>query len=762
MNVRSRLLFVLFLLLLMPAAAAQERTDEPAPLVVMNLAAHPDDEDGLTLAYYRHAKDAVAHSVIYTRGEGGQNEIGPDLYERLGAIRTAETEAAARHLGTQVRFLNLPDFGYSKFAREAFGAWGGEDAVTERLVYLVRRLKPDVLFTNHDTVTVGPRTQHGHHQAVGVSAVRAFDLAADPAYHPEHLEEPGVDLWQPKRLFLRLWRGDPDGRADVAVPVGDVIPELGRSAADLAVAAAAEHRSQGFDKFAPRFRRDTTHFVLLRSARGVPPLPEDADDLAAGLAPNPHAAAADLAYLIDSGRAPTLPDGMLRLSDSTAVPGGTVELSWGRLPIPTAASPDHRLVLSGAVDTSFAASDGAVTLRIPAGAEPTLPKERAQYERYVSSPPAQWALRDPGGGLVAAGHLPLEIAPPLVLEVEEAVELPGGLHPRLLLRPGANRLTLTGRAFDPGVDAVRLAVTVVSRATTHSVGVRNLTVPVRDGRIEEAVEVELWDDLPAGAYAVSVIGRADPTPATAQGAFGSLQLEGQVLPPIAVAEGLRVGFVRSYDDATEAALREMGAAVVPLDSAALATGGLDGLDTIVLDIRAYLARQDLRQHNDRLLEWVRGGGHLVVMYQKTFEWNEGFTDPFLDGVNNPAGFAPLPLSLGRDRVTYEDAAVTALRPDHPLLRAPNRISRDDWGGWVQERGLYFPLEYDPTYAELFEMADPGEDPLRSSTLLAEVGEGTYLYTALGWYRQLAAFNPGAYRLVANLVSLPLVDGRRGG
>jgi len=147
----------------------------------MNLAAHPDDEDALTMAHYRHAHDAVVHSVIYTRGEGGQNEIGPELYAALGAIRTAETEAAARHLGTQVRFLNFDDFGYSKHASETFERWGGEDEVTGRLVYLIRKLKPDVLFTNHDTLTVGPRTQHGHHQAVGISAYRAMQLAADPA-----------------------------------------------------------------------------------------------------------------------------------------------------------------------------------------------------------------------------------------------------------------------------------------------------------------------------------------------------------------------------------------------------------------------------------------------------------------------------------------------------------------------------------------------------------------------------------------------------
>jgi hypothetical protein len=232
----------------------------------------------------------------------------------------------------------------------------------------------------------------------------------------------------------------------------------------------------------------------------------------------------------------------------------------------------------------------------------------------------------------------------------------------------------------------------------------------------------------------------------------------RALPPIRVPDGLRIGFVRSYDDATERALRDLGAAVVPLDSAALASGDFGGLHTIVVDLRAYLVREDLRRHNEHLLDWVRRGGHLVVGYQKTFEWNPQYDDPFAEGEKNPAGFAPYPLLLGRDRVTVEDAPVTLLEPDHVLFRAPNAITEADWDGWVQERGLYFPAEYDARYTELFAMSDPGEAPLRSSTLVAEVGEGTYVYTALGWYRQLAAFNPGATRLFANLVSLPLVDG----
>ena len=173
-------------------------------------------------------------------------------------------------------------------------------------------------------------------------------------------------------------------------------------------------------------------------------------------------------------------------------------------------------------------------------------------------------------------------------------------------------------------------------------------------------------------------------------------------------------------------------------------------------------RAGLREHNDRRLQWVRGSGHLVVGDHKTFEWNPGRSGSFfyIDVVEVPdEGWAPYPLTLGRSRVTREDAPVEVLQDDHVLFQSPHTITPDDWDDWVQERGLYFPREYDERYAELLAMNDPGEDALRGGLLLAEVGGGTYLYSSLVWYRQLEALNPGAWRMFANLVSLPLTDGR---
>lgn len=742
------------------AAPASAQTAAPAldapdrPLVVMNLAAHPDDEDGLTMAYYRGNQDAVVYSVVYTRGEGGQNEAGPDLYERLGAIRTAETEAAARIVGTRVIYLDRFDFGFSKAASEAFAEWSrprtgfwdtddaiegpeaGRAALVADVVRLVRRLKPDVMFTNHDTTTAWPDAQHGHHQAVGISSFEAFSLAADPGYRPEQLEEDGVDLWQPKRLFLRVGgfsSGTPDA-VDVTIPVADTCARTAardaEACADRAVAAAAQHVSQGFDVFAPRFRREATYFRLVASAPGVPALPAGATDLAAGLGPNPAAGDLDLATLVDAGR---LRPADLGVSSATVVPSREVFVTWDALPgatltvYPPPGAPAQGLFAAAPVTADAAA--GRLRVPIPSGTTPTAPAYRQQYGTMSGGAPLLYAVRDAGGALVAGGRLPVQIVPPATVDLDAQP---------IRLVAGRNEVPVELAVFDAVRDTVDVGLMVYRGDRAVWFGVR--PVAAVDGGTTFAFDL---DDAEPGAYRVEASART-----TGCGLpWFTVSRPAAVLPDVAVAPGLRVGFVESYDGTTARALEVMGADVVALDSTALATSDFAGLHTIVVDIRALLERGDLREHRQRLIDWVEGGGHLVVGYHKTFEWNS-------DG-----GLAPFPLALGRDRVTHEEAPIDVLVPDHALFRSPHALTEADWDGWVQERGLYFPAEVDDRYQRLLASADPGEATLDTALLLASHGAGTYVYSPLGWYRQLAALVPGAWRAYANLVSLPLTDGR---
>lgn len=255
-------------------------------LVLMGLAAHPDDEDGATLAYYAKLKNAKIYSLIYTRGEGGQNEIGTSLYDDLAELRTQETFEAAKLLGAETYFLNFRDFGFSKTAKETFHIWGGKDAVLARVVYYIRKLRPDVIITNHDTITTKPFRQHGNHQAVGISAYEAFEKAADSTFHPEQLTN-GVSTWQVKKLYFRLFRpedlSNPRWRDSLVEINTSLKIDSARTVLQLAQEALAKHRSQGMDKLTPSLFAwfyAPRRFLLVRHDK---PYPFVKDDLFGGI-----------------------------------------------------------------------------------------------------------------------------------------------------------------------------------------------------------------------------------------------------------------------------------------------------------------------------------------------------------------------------------------------------------------------------------------------------------------------------------------------
>jgi hypothetical protein len=211
--------------------------------------------------------------------------------------------------------------------------------------------------------------------------------------------------------------------------------------------------------------------------------------------------------------------------------------------------------------------------------------------------------------------------------------------------------------------------------------------------------------------------------------------------PVAVRGGIRVGYVVGPGTSGLEALADLGVAVEAIREGELGGADLSRYDAIVVGERAYETRGDLAGASGRLVAFARGGGTVVVLYQK-YEYPEG-------------SFAPFGVAMARphDRITDPEAAVTLLEPEHPALRGPNRIGAGDFEGWVQERGLYFLSAWDPPFVPLLEMADPGLEPVRGGLVVAPVGEGVYVYTGLALFRQFPRGVPGAFRLLANLVSL---------
>lgn len=294
-------LSLFFLLILFSLGTHSQPISSSPNLTILCVAAHPDDEDGATLAYYSKIKGYNAYTVFYTRGEGGQNEIGPELYDKLGNIREKETKEAAQIQGSVPLFLGFLDFGFSKTANETFKMWGGKDKVLARIAYMIRQIRPDVIITNHDTVTTKPNRQHGNHQAAGITVFEAFDKAADPDYHPEDIDktlarefynddgnisEEGyiyTEPWQVKKLFFRVF----DTTKTTGVVTIDIEQKeaSGKTIDEISREALAKHRTQGMDKiaFTSSLRLfGTTKYELVRSDKNYP---FDSTDLFSGLTP---------------------------------------------------------------------------------------------------------------------------------------------------------------------------------------------------------------------------------------------------------------------------------------------------------------------------------------------------------------------------------------------------------------------------------------------------------------------------------------------
>ncbi|MEO8513929.1 MAG: PIG-L family deacetylase [Ignavibacteria bacterium] len=269
---------LIILLFVFPAIIFSQNSN----FTILCVAAHPDDEDGATLAYYSKIMGYNAYTVFYTRGEGGQNEIGSELYDQLGKIREQECYNAAAIQGSSAYFLGELDFGFSKTAAETFKFWGGKDSVLARIVYMIRQIRPDVVISNHDTVTTKPGRQHGNHQAVGISIFEAFDKAADPNYHPEQLVN-GITPWQIKKLFFRNIMGTT--QTDVyRINIFENDPATNKTIREISREALSQHKTQGMDKISDTslyFYGNRTYY-LVKSDKMYP---VEGSDLFADLTP---------------------------------------------------------------------------------------------------------------------------------------------------------------------------------------------------------------------------------------------------------------------------------------------------------------------------------------------------------------------------------------------------------------------------------------------------------------------------------------------
>ena len=796
-----------------PANSLAQAADKPSlhqalldltnPWTVMCVAAHPDDEDGSTLTVLRRKYGVHTVSLFSTYGEGGQNAVGPELYEELGVIRARETMAAAEVQGSEPHFLGLRDFGFSKSAEEAFRVWGEKEAL-RRMVLQIRELRPDVIITNHDTTS-----GHGHHQATGRLILQAFDAAADPKQFPEQLNQ--VSTWQPQRLFVRGFSRDQSSGATTPPPVQPAVtidpneldPIRGITFAEQALAALQKHATQGpWPKAISPSGGRISRYNLVRSAEGAAPLPADAKTVLDGLRLPETISSKLRPPTIDSKPLTAFVENrgevLVALIHARKVgaftgPADLVQLDPQRFRLMSSRL-NRALAVAAEVSLTLQTAEPVLVPGIDTKLTASLANSgdsEVEISSLVVHGLASDARLKTAEKLVAATETSSELT--FTTQKTENVSVPSSEHlydgrlfgERLVVEAG---LVIEGAPFSvstethvdvaPAVEiknnnpspcvetpatvlsCLSTSLTLTNHLSTQFKGSLELSTPLsgHTSMLSTEVILEPHEVRKIVTGAISAIPPRELVNFKAQGASINVLLKDSAskesitqkiipvvyIPSIAVA-GLRVGFLPSTDQTLKDSLVALGVEAKQLSIDDIQKGELANYDTIIIDNRGYEAHPELIAANDRLLKYVEDGGNLIVFYHKTNEWNP-----------NPARqrpqLAPYPIILSDARVTEEDAPIKILEPRHPLLNFPNRISQADFANWIQERGLYFPKDWDQHYTALLATSDKGEPPLSGGILVAGYGKGTYIYTSLVWYRELRAGVPGAYRFFGNMIS----------
>ena len=365
----------------------------------------------------------------------------------------------------------------------------------------------------------------------------------------------------------------------------------------------------------------------------------------------------------------------------------------------------------------------------------------------VTRAPVVYRFADPVRGDVSR---PVAVVPVISVTLDREIEY----------APAAaalNReLRVTVRSAADTVRAVRVALRLPAGLTADSAA-RTLTLPAGASR---TVAFRVRGRLAAGRHVLRASAESEGETFTdgwtlvdyphirPQRLYRPAALALQAID-VKVPATLAVGYITGAGDNIAPILEQLGVRLTLLDPAKLPVTELSRFDAIVVGTRAYESSAELIENNARLLDYAQAGGTLIVQYGQ-YEMQR-------------PGMMPYPITLNRpaDRVTVEDAPVTILQPDAPLLSTPNRITAADFAGWVQDRSLYMPRTFAEQYTPLLEMSDPGENPNRGALLVARYGKGTYVYTTLAFFRQLPAGVPGAARLFVNLLASGEGSGRPG-
>ena len=797
-----------------PAALLQELKSLNTVGSVLHIAAHPDDENTQLIVYFARGRGYRTAYLSVTRGDGGQNELGPEFDEKLGVIRTQELLAARRFDGGRQFFTRAIDFGYSKTAEETLRFWG-HDQVLGDIVRVIRTFRPDVIVTRFP---IPPGSGgHGHHTASGILGVEAFKAAADPKAYPEQIAQ-GLKPWQAKRV---AWNGSGQGVAGpiFRMDIGGSDPVTGESFGTLAGRSRAMHKTQGFGNFGGRGGGGGPNMQTFTVLGGDPAEKDlmDGIDTTWGRFPGGAEAGQLIEKAIATFNSNNLSANMpgllaVRTKLAALAPDPVVEEKRAQL--------DHILqeclglsVETTAVQAEVVPGERAdfrlkATLR---GDVPVKWKEtRVRYPHAtVPSGEELKAGLSGGGDLLFTVPMDAPISQPYWLREEGSAGLFRVDNPALIgtaenpptfpvdyvFEVGGQTLVVTDEptAIIPESDR-RLRVSVippVSLAFTSGVSLfqpgstRPVSVDIRAARPDTAGAVRLgvptdWKVSPdsrdfhltrAGDRASVTFSITAPERSGTGRVTASVEVNGHSYSNERIEINYpHIPFILLQPKAqarlVDVEYSTRGKTVGYLPGAGDDTAAaLEQLGYKVTTLTSALLTPDKLKDFDAVVIGVRAfnvNNDLAANLTNLFAYVEN-GGTVVAQYNRPNGLnaqrlGPYPISIQGPapqlRVTDEEVPVSFLAPDNPALTTPNKIGPGDFDGWFQERGAYFPSSWDRDhYTAVLAMSDPGEAPLQGSLLVAKYGKGYYVYTGLAFFRQLPQGVPGAYRLFANLVSL---------
>lgn len=781
---------------------------------VLYLAAHPDDENTTLIAYLANQKLYHTGYLSLTRGDGGQNLIGPEIRERLGVIRTQELLQARRTDGGHQFFTRANDFGFSKNPEEVFSIWDREKLLAD-VVWVIRNFKPDVIITRFPKDS---RAGHGQHSASSILAEDAFVAAADPKRFPEQLKY--VQPWQAKRLVWNIssWAFKDPAAFDkiasslVKVDVGVFNPLLGKSYGEISAESRSMHKSQGFgstgtrgsnfDYFqhtmGPAAKADLFEDINTTWTR-VPNSAKVQEAITKAIATFNAANPSAVVPLLLTARAELqkLPDSFWKTQkleelqelirsatglyiEATAgnfavVPGGKLEVQTeviNRSPIAVKITSIHFPYQKNdsTINSGLANSAGQKykkQLIVPADLAFSQPYwlqkadtlgmfdilKQSDVGLPENTPAAEVAVNLTIGGQpfkftvpvvykhndLVYGELyqPLSVSPPVFANIAENVYMFNGPEAKQV-----NVFLKAGKANIKGEVSLKLP-------EGWKVSPASIPFDIEKEKAEQTAKFTVTPPENSNIAEIEAIVNLDhKTYNKGISVINYQHIPEQVLFPVASAKavkldlnvkGKRIGYLPGAGDEVPRSLQQIGYDVTLLKDADVNSENLEKFDAVIVGIRAYNTLDRINFYHDRLMDYVKNGGNVLIQYNT----NAGLK-------TNPG---PYPMKLSTDRVTVEGAEVRVLLPEHAAFQKPNKITNADFDGWVQERGLYFPSDWAKEYEALISINDPGESPKNSSILVAKYGKGNFVYTGISWFRQLPAGVPGAYRLFTNLISL---------